>query len=163
DAGARRRRPERPARRRLARRWPGRRARPAGPARRTVLPHAVRHRVGAVARPLLPAAGAGGQGRSGRNRRSRQPSPRVSDPPPPPPGPAAESPQAGRLACGRGAAIPLSDEDRRQMDQIRQEEIAALRARAELGGTVWSRFNLAEILPEPTPMTWAIVRRFMSG
>src|SRR5262249_35654199 len=26
-----------------------------------------------------------------------------------------------------------------------------------------ARFNLAEILPEPTPMTWAVVRRFMSG
>src|SRR5262249_4898070 len=26
-----------------------------------------------------------------------------------------------------------------------------------------ARFNLSEILPEPTPMTWAIVRQFMSG
>jgi pyruvate,water dikinase len=48
-------------------------------------------------------------------------------------------------------------------ERIRQEEIAAARAVAEPGGTVWSRYNLAEILPEPTPMTWAIVRRFMSG
>jgi pyruvate,water dikinase len=47
--------------------------------------------------------------------------------------------------------------------KVRQEEIAALRARAEPSGTVWSRFNLSEVLPEPTPMTWAIVRRFMSG
>ena len=46
---------------------------------------------------------------------------------------------------------------------MRREEIAALAARAEPGGTVWSRFNLSESLPEPTPMTWAIVRRFMSG
>src|SRR5581483_10988299 len=29
--------------------------------------------------------------------------------------------------------------------------------------TVWSRFNLAEVLPRPTPMTWAVVRRFLSG
>jgi pyruvate,water dikinase len=28
---------------------------------------------------------------------------------------------------------------------------------------VWSQFNLSEVLPEPTPMTWAIVRRFLSG
>src|SRR5262249_10515955 len=48
-------------------------------------------------------------------------------------------------------------------EQVRREEIAALAARAEPGGTVWSRYNLAEVLPEPTPMTWAIVRRFMSG
>src|SRR6185369_7181225 len=50
-----------------------------------------------------------------------------------------------------------------EREQVRREEIAALAARAEPTGTVWARFNLAEILPEPTPMTWAIVRRFMSG
>lgn len=47
--------------------------------------------------------------------------------------------------------------------KVRGEELDALRARAEPTGTVWSRFNLSEILPEPTPMTWAIVRHFMSG
>jgi pyruvate,water dikinase len=46
---------------------------------------------------------------------------------------------------------------------VRQEEIGALRARAEPTGTVWSRYNLSEVLPQPTPMTWSIVRRFMSG
>ena len=50
-----------------------------------------------------------------------------------------------------------------EREKVRQEEIAALKAMAEPAGTVWSRFNLAEILPEPTPMTWAIVRQFMSG
>lgn len=49
------------------------------------------------------------------------------------------------------------------LEQVRREEIAALEAKAEPTGTVWSRYNLSEILPEPTPMTWAIVRRFMSG
>jgi pyruvate,water dikinase len=53
-----------------------------------------------------------------------------------------------------------SDEER---EQVRREEIAALAARAKPEGTVWGRYNLAEILPEPTPMTWAIVRRFLSG
>ena len=53
--------------------------------------------------------------------------------------------------------------DPAESERVRQEEIAALREKAEPGGTVWARFNLAEILPEPTPMTWAIVRRFMSG
>ncbi|MBM4069572.1 MAG: hypothetical protein FJ271_11575 [Planctomycetes bacterium] len=48
-------------------------------------------------------------------------------------------------------------------ERVRREEIEALRALAAPKGTVWSRFNLAEVLPEPTPMTWAIVRRFMSG
>jgi pyruvate,water dikinase len=50
-----------------------------------------------------------------------------------------------------------------EREKIRQEEIAALAAKAEPEGTIWSRYNLAEILPAPTPMTWAIVRRFMSG
>jgi pyruvate,water dikinase len=49
-----------------------------------------------------------------------------------------------------------------EREQVRQAEIAALRARAEPGGTAWSRYNLAEILPEPTPMTWSVVRRLMS-
>ncbi len=50
-----------------------------------------------------------------------------------------------------------------QREHVRHEEITALRGRAEPGGTVWARYNLAEILPAPTPMTWAIVSRFMSG
>jgi pyruvate,water dikinase len=49
------------------------------------------------------------------------------------------------------------------MEQLRLEEIARLRGLAAPEGTVWSRYNLAEILTEPTPMTWDIVRRFMSG
>jgi pyruvate,water dikinase len=57
------------------------------------------------------------------------------------------------------AAAP-TDEER---ERVRREEIETLRALAEPGGTVWARFNLAEILPDPTPMTWAVVRRFMSG
>ncbi|HYT87717.1 MAG TPA: PEP/pyruvate-binding domain-containing protein, partial [Gemmataceae bacterium] len=50
-----------------------------------------------------------------------------------------------------------------EREQVRREEIAALAAMAAPDGTVWSRFNLSEILPAPTPMTWAVVRRFMSG
>jgi pyruvate,water dikinase len=50
-----------------------------------------------------------------------------------------------------------------QREQVRQEEIAALTGRAEPNGTVWSRYNLSEVLPEPTPMTWALVTRMMSG
>jgi rifampicin phosphotransferase len=53
--------------------------------------------------------------------------------------------------------------DPAEREKVRQEEITALKAMAEPGGTVWSRFNLAEILPEPTPMTWSIVQQFMSG
>jgi pyruvate,water dikinase len=60
-------------------------------------------------------------------------------------------------------ARPITAAGAGEREQVRREEIAALAARAEPQGTIWSRYNLAEVLPEPTPMTWAIVRRFMSG
>jgi pyruvate,water dikinase len=60
-------------------------------------------------------------------------------------------------------ARPITAGGHAEREQVRREEIEALRARAEPSGTVWSRYNLSEILPEPTPMTWSIVRRFMSG
>jgi phosphohistidine swiveling domain-containing protein len=52
--------------------------------------------------------------------------------------------------------------DAGEREQLRHQEIACVRALAAPGGTVWARFNLSEILPEPTPLTWSIVRRFMS-
>jgi pyruvate,water dikinase len=60
-------------------------------------------------------------------------------------------------------ARPITTADAAEREQVRRVETAQLAARAEPSGTVWSRFNLSEILPQPTPMTWAIVRRFMSG
>jgi pyruvate,water dikinase len=50
-----------------------------------------------------------------------------------------------------------------EREKVRREEIAAAAARASAEGTVWARYNLAEILPEPTPLTWSIVKRFMAG
>jgi pyruvate,water dikinase len=49
-----------------------------------------------------------------------------------------------------------------EQEQVRQEEIAALKARAIPGGTVWSRYGLAELLPEPTPMTWSVIQKLVS-
>ncbi len=60
-------------------------------------------------------------------------------------------------------ARPITAAGADEREQVRREEVAALAARADPGGSVWARFNLAESLPEPTPMTWAITRRFMSG
>src|SRR5262249_56178668 len=60
-------------------------------------------------------------------------------------------------------ARPITTAGAAEREQVRREEIAALAARAEPDGTVWSRYNLAEVLPEPTPMTWAVVRHLMSG
>ena len=59
---------------------------------------------------------------------------------------------------------PITASGRAEREQVRLEEIAALKAKASPRGTVWARFNLSEVLPAPTPMTWAIVsRRLMSG
>jgi pyruvate,water dikinase len=60
-------------------------------------------------------------------------------------------------------ARPITVGGAAEREQVCREERAALAARTEPGGTVWSRFNLAEVLPEPTPMSWAVVRRFLSG
>ena len=49
------------------------------------------------------------------------------------------------------------------IEELRQEEIRMLAARSEVHGTVWGHHNLAEVLPTPLPMTWEIVKAFMSG
>jgi pyruvate,water dikinase len=59
-------------------------------------------------------------------------------------------------------ARPITAAGAAEREQVRREEMAALAARAEPGGTVWSRFNIPEGMPEPTPMTWAQVR-FLLG
>jgi phosphohistidine swiveling domain-containing protein len=60
-------------------------------------------------------------------------------------------------------ARPITAATAAEREQVRREEIAALTERADPRGTVWSRYNLSEVLPAPTPMTWAIIRRLMSG
>jgi pyruvate,water dikinase len=60
-------------------------------------------------------------------------------------------------------ARPITAAGAAEREQVRQAEIAALAQRAESGGTVWSRYSLSEVLPAPTPMSWAVVRRLMSG
>ena len=53
--------------------------------------------------------------------------------------------------------------DLAQLEEFRQAEIQTLSKKADERGTVWSRFNLSEVLPAPLPMTWALIREFMSG
>ena len=43
------------------------------------------------------------------------------------------------------------------------EEIKRLRHLAGEGRKIWISHNLRETLPQPTPMTWELIRRFMSG
>ena len=56
-----------------------------------------------------------------------------------------------------------SEADNEAVEEIRQEEIQILAAHAEVNGTVWCHHNLAEVLPAPLPMTWEIMKKFMSG
>ncbi len=53
--------------------------------------------------------------------------------------------------------------DAAEIERLRRQEIETLQRRADEGGTVWSRYNLSEVLPAPLPMTWAIMQEFMSG
>ncbi len=50
-----------------------------------------------------------------------------------------------------------------EREALRREEIGRLLRRAEPSGTVWARYSLAEVLPEPLPFTWALWRECMSA
>ncbi len=49
------------------------------------------------------------------------------------------------------------------IERGRLEEIARLRAQTMNDPAVWVVHNLSETLPAPTPLTWDLVRRFMSA
>ncbi len=70
------------------------------------------------------------------------------------------------LLQARHITTPVSSTlgtDKDAVEKLRQEEIRGLAGRAEAHGTVWCHHNIAEVLPAPLPMTWAIVKEFMSG
>ena len=58
---------------------------------------------------------------------------------------------------------PTPGTDTESVEKLRQAEIQRLETYTETHGTVWCHHNLAEVLPAPLPMTWAIVKEFMSG
>lgn len=60
-------------------------------------------------------------------------------------------------------ARPITTLTAQELHGAMEREIAAIQRRIAPGGTIWARYNLAEVLPDPTPMSWAIVRHFMSG
>lgn len=60
-------------------------------------------------------------------------------------------------------ARPITVAGAAEREQVRQAVIAGLRAEADPKGTVWVRYNLSEVLPEPTPMTWAVVQRLLGA
>jgi pyruvate,water dikinase len=61
-------------------------------------------------------------------------------------------------------ARPITTVGASDRERVRRDTIERLAKLVEPGGTVWSRTNLIEVLPEPTPMTWAIVSgKLLSG
>jgi pyruvate,water dikinase len=60
-------------------------------------------------------------------------------------------------------ARPITVASAAEREQVRQGVIADLREKAGPRGTVWVRYNLSEVLPQPTPMTWAIVQRLLAA
>lgn len=56
-----------------------------------------------------------------------------------------------------------TDENDTRIETLRQVEIQKLKTLSESNGTIWSHHNLAEVLPTPLPMTWEIMKHFMSG
>jgi pyruvate,water dikinase len=60
-------------------------------------------------------------------------------------------------------ARPITVATAAEREQVRQAVVAGLQAEAEPGGTVWVRYNLSEVLPAPTPMTWAVVQRLLAA
>jgi pyruvate,water dikinase len=60
-------------------------------------------------------------------------------------------------------ARPITVAGAAEREEVRREVVAELRAKADPRGTVWVRYNLSEVLPEPTPMTWAVVQRLLAA
>lgn len=60
-------------------------------------------------------------------------------------------------------ARPITVAGAAERETVRQEILADLAAKAEPTGTVWVRYNLSEVLPAPTPMTWVVVQRLLAA
>lgn len=60
-------------------------------------------------------------------------------------------------------ARPITAAGAVEREQVRRAVIAELKGRADPKGTAWARYNLSEVLPEPTPMTWAVVQRLLGA
>lgn len=60
-------------------------------------------------------------------------------------------------------ARPITAAGAAEIEEVRRNEIERVRRMAAGREQIWARYNLAEVLPAPTPLTWSIVKRFMSG
>jgi rifampicin phosphotransferase len=60
-------------------------------------------------------------------------------------------------------ARPITSQTAKDRELLRQGMITEVRKLASPLGTVWVRYNLSEVLPEPTPMTWSIIQRLLAA
>ena len=70
--------------------------------------------------------------------------------------------QARPITTHAQAHVSIDQKDR-EIEKLHKAEVQILKTLADTHGTVWSHHNLAEVLPAPLPMTWAIMKKFMSG
>lgn len=66
----------------------------------------------------------------------------------------------GKLYLLQSRPITSTAADRQRIIDTAREQLRRL---ADPKGTVWVRYNLSEVLPEPTPMTWSIVNRLLAA
>ncbi len=66
----------------------------------------------------------------------------------------------GELRLLQSRAITTLDES---PEGLLADERSALGAELAAGHGPWVRHNLSETLPQPTPLSWSVVKRFMSG
>ena len=60
-------------------------------------------------------------------------------------------------------ARPITTDNLAEQLQIRREEIERTRSYADPRGTIWLRNAFAQELPEPTPMTWSVLKSLLSA
>ncbi|MCX7590526.1 MAG: pyruvate, phosphate dikinase, partial [Kiritimatiellae bacterium] len=70
---------------------------------------------------------------------------------------------SGSFYVVQARPITALPEDPEAVERYRHAEIERLRKLAAGKRRVWVKHNLNEVLPLPTPLTWDIVRKFMSG
>ena len=70
--------------------------------------------------------------------------------------------QARPITTHQQEQLSLDNNDE-EIAKLREQEIQILKSTTDTHGTIWSHHNLAEVLPAPLPMTWAIMQHFMSG
>ncbi len=70
--------------------------------------------------------------------------------------------QARSITTHLQKPAPVDNQDG-EIAKLRETEIQILKKLADPHGTIWSHHNLAEVLPTPLPMTWTIMKNFMSG